>query len=200
MNSDFQRQKAELRAAALAKRDALSDADRRAGAAFLEASADVAGPVEGKVVSGFWPIRGEIDPRPLMKLLADRGARLALPVVVDRTRLEFRRWRDGEPLRSASFGLMEPGDDAEVLEPDVMLVPLSVFDDRLERIGYGAGYYDRAISRLAGMGRRPTLIGVAFSCQQAPRVPREPHDEPLDMILTEKDILTRADADDGEEK
>jgi 5-formyltetrahydrofolate cyclo-ligase len=72
-----------------------------------------------------------------------------------------------------------------VLDPNVMLVPLAAFDARGHRLGYGAGHYDRAIARLQERGLRPRLVGIAFDSQRVDRVPDEPHDVPLDAILTE---------------
>jgi 5-formyltetrahydrofolate cyclo-ligase len=88
-------------------------------------------------------------------------------------------------LVSTGFGTVGPGADAAVLDPDIMLVPLSAFDRTGHRIGYGAGYYDRAIERLWQKGLDPQLIGIAFDCQEVPSVPAEPHDVRLDAILTE---------------
>ncbi len=188
MTGEHQRRKADVRGLALARRDRLSDDDRAAAAATLADTADTVGDVRGRVVSGFWPIRSEIDPRLLMARLASRGAVLALPAMIDERTLEFRRWQTGQKLHPAKFGVMEPGDGAGVLDPDIMLVPLAAFDDRYNRIGYGAGFYDRAIARLTDLGRRPRLIGVAFGCQRVERVPTEPHDEPLDMMMTETGV------------
>jgi len=184
--------KADLRRAALGRRAAIEAAGRDAAVATLAARAAELGPVAGKIVSGFWPIRDEINPRPLMAALAALGAELALPAVVDRETIVFRRWREGEPLVAGGFGTLAPGADAETVDPDVMLVPLAAFDVAMQRIGYGAGHYDRAIDRLQKAGRRPRLIGVAFSCQEVPQIPAEPHDEPLDMVLTENGIVAPA--------
>ena len=106
----------------------------------------------GPVVSGLLPIRSEADLRPLMAALADRGARLALPVVLDRETIVFRALVRGAEMVSTGFGTSGPGPDAAVLDPDVMLVPLAAFDRRGHRLGYGAGHYDRAIARLHERG------------------------------------------------
>lgn len=143
----------------------------------------------GSVVSGFWPIRSEIDPRPLMHGLAERGNRLCLPVVIDRIRIAFRSWTPGADLVETGFGTRGPGPDAPVVDPDVMLMPMAVFDRRGGRIGYGAGHYDRAIELLHRAGRRPVLIGLAFACQETEAVPLEPHDQMLHVIATETDII-----------
>lgn len=180
--------KADIRAMALSRRDALG-ADRHTHAAqALAGQADAIGFKPGDIVSGFWPIRSEIDPRPLMEALAARGAMIALPAVIDRQTIVFRRHDPDMPLVTGSFGTRAPGPEAEELDPDLMLVPLSAFDDAGNRIGYGAGHYDRAIARLHAKGRSPRLVGLAFECQRVERVPAEPHDVPLHTVLTENGL------------
>lgn len=183
--------KAALRSAALERRDGLpADFRRLASIAVADrvlaiiATRSPAGPV-----AGFWPIRSEIDPRPVMDRLAELGIPLCLPAVTA-DGLQFRLWRPGDPLRAAGFGLSEPLPDAATCPPDVMLVPLAAFDRRGHRIGYGAGHYDRAIARL-----RPRLtLGLAFSVQEVEIVPDEPHDRALDWIVTEREAFAPAPA------
>lgn len=177
--------KSQLRAQALARRDAL-DAGWRAEAALDMAKAAGGWAIApGTVVSGFWPIRSEADVRPLMSVLRDRGARLCLPAILDGATIVFRELVPGAPMVDMGFGTSGPGPEAAVLDPDLMLVPLAAFDARGHRIGYGAGYYDRAIARLHEAGRIPRLVGIAFDCQEVARVPDEPHDVALPAILTE---------------
>ncbi|MFD0933950.1 5-formyltetrahydrofolate cyclo-ligase, partial [Methylobacterium trifolii] len=98
--------------------------------------------------------------------------------------LVFREWRAGEALVPGKFGLSEPRADLPPLDPTALIVPLSAFDRSGQRIGYGAGYYDGAITRLSRNG--PVLtIGMAFACQEIETVPAEPHDRPLDHLVTE---------------
>ncbi|WP_149738278.1 5-formyltetrahydrofolate cyclo-ligase [Rhizobium sp. RU20A] len=182
-------EKKAIRAERLALRDALAPQARAAaGAAMLAHGGEAISLVPGEVVAGFWPIRSEADIRPLMARLAARGARLCLPVVLDRETIVFRAYAEGAPVISTGFGTTGPGPEAAVLEPDLLLVPLSAFDAAGNRIGYGAGHYDRAIDRLRGMGRRPRLIGIAFDCQEVASVPAEPHDVALDAVLTESGL------------
>ncbi|MCJ2038037.1 5-formyltetrahydrofolate cyclo-ligase [Methylobacterium sp. J-059] len=176
--------KAALRSDALARRDALDPEIRRAGSlAIAEHALTVAGLAEAALVGAFWPIRSEADPRPLIECLFARGQRVALPKVTP-DGLVFREWRAGETLVAGRFGLSEPRDDLPALDPTALIVPLAAFDRRGQRIGYGRGYYDQAISRLSRSG--PVLtIGIAFSVQEIQRVPAEPHDRPLDHLVTE---------------
>jgi 5-formyltetrahydrofolate cyclo-ligase len=182
-------QKAAIRNERLALRDAMTAAARIEGSlAMVELAGDSIEFQPGTVISGFWPIRSEADVRPLMAHLRTRGARLCLPVVLDRETIIFRELVVGAPVVKTGFGTTGPGPEAAALDPDILLVPLSAFDRAGHRIGYGAGHYDRAIDRLKAMGRRPKLIGIAFDCQEVASVPAEPHDVALDAILTESGL------------
>ncbi|MGU3359962.1 5-formyltetrahydrofolate cyclo-ligase [Methylobacterium sp. M6A4_1b] len=176
--------KSGLRTEALARRDALSEEDRRTGSMQIaETVMGIGALAEAEIVGAFWPIRSEVDPRPLARLLFARGQRIALPKVTP-DGLVFREWRDGEALVAGRFGLSEPNDALPSLDPTALIVPLAAYDRRGHRIGYGRGYYDRAIARLSRNGRVLT-IGVAFSVQAVDEVPSEPHDQPLDHLVTE---------------
>ena len=181
--------KAELRRAALARRDALPAADRMAAA---QAIAELGLPIalgSGVVVSGFSPLKSEISPLPLLRRLADAGAPLALPVVVGRGQpLIMRAWSFGAPLVSGVWGIREPPADAPELFPDILIVPLLAFDRSGHRIGYGAGYYDMTISRLRAM-KPVTAIGIAFAAQEIAAVPATPRDARLDLVLTERGAI-----------
>lgn len=185
--NDLSARKAALRAEALARRAALDDETRRRAAAVLAAAADALAIPAGAVVSGFVPVRGEIDVMPLLAALSARGHPLALPAVVGPTELVFRPWRPGEPLEAAGFGLSHPPAAAGLAEPDVLLVPLAAFDGRGHRIGYGRGYYDRALARLDATRRR-RAVGVAFAVQEVAAVPDAPHDRRLDALLTDQGL------------
>ncbi len=177
--------KGDLRAAALARRDALSSEQRAAAAQALAARGL---PVEikpGAVVAGYSPIRSEIDPAPLMRALAARGVQLALPAVTARGKsLIFRAWSPGDRLMLGSLGILEPSPAAAELVPDVMLVPLAAFDRAGHRIGYGAGHYDVTLAHLR-KAKTIAAIGLAFATQKVKTVPAQPHDVALDYVLTE---------------
>lgn len=181
--------KAQYRNERLAARDAIPVDERiEMGLAMAAHGGDAIDVAPGAIVSGFLPIRSEADIRPLMARLRERGARLCVPVILDRSTIVFRELVPGAALVATGFGTSGPGPDASVLDPDIMLVPLSAFDSIGHRIGYGAGHYDRAIARLHQKGLNPHLIGIAFDCQEVPSVPAEPHDVRLDAILTESGL------------
>ena len=181
--------KADLRAAALAKRDALSDeqrADAAQGLARRKLPFEIS---PGMIVSGYSPIRNEIDPSPLMRKLAEQGAKLALPAVMARGKsLAFRAWSPDDRLMLGPLGILEPSPAAAELVPDIMLVPLAAFDPEGHRIGYGAGHYDYTLAHLRKM-KAITAIGIAFAVQQIKAVPAQPHDVALDYVLTEKKVF-----------
>jgi 5-formyltetrahydrofolate cyclo-ligase len=135
-------------------------------------------------------MRSEISPVPLMRKLADAGARLALPVVVGRGKpLVMREWAFGQPLGSGVWGIREPLPDAPEAWPDVMIVPLAAFDRKGHRIGYGAGYYDMTINRLRVLNRDLITIGLAYASQHVAVVPITPRDARLDLMLTEQEVI-----------
>lgn len=178
--------KANLRVKILGARDGLSIEWRaKASLSIDRIGAPLIDIADGEIVSGFFPIRSEVDIRPLMTSLEKKGARLCLPVVKDRETLEFRELLPGADLVETGFGTVGPGPEAAVLQPQLMLVPLAAFDKTGHRIGYGAGYYDRAIARLRRVGLSPRLIGVAFDMQEVDEVPHDSHDVAMPAILTD---------------
>jgi 5-formyltetrahydrofolate cyclo-ligase len=182
-------QKAALRRAALVRRDALPAAERQAAAEAIAARPFPLALKPGVVVSGFMPLKSEINPLPLMRKLAGGGASLALPVVAGRGKpLIMRAYAIGEPLAAGVWGIREPKADAPEVEPDILLVPLLAFDRKGNRIGYGAGYYDMTINRLRGL-KTVVAVGIAYAAQEVPEVPVMPRDARLDLVLTERDVI-----------
>ena len=177
------------------------DALRRRTAAFERLGAVCAEPVKelglqlierlaGRIVSGYMPIRDELDPLPLMTALAASGRVLTLPVIETKwAPLIFRSWSLGEPLRTASFGLRVPLATAPSLEPEILLVPMTAFDSAGYRIGYGGGYYDRTLA-LFRANRKVTAIGIAFDEQEVPMFRHEAHDQRMDFLVTPTGVRT----------
>lgn len=180
--------KAALRSEAADRRARAWAANPLAGETLAALFPSEALPPAGAVVSGYVPFRTEIDPRPLMLRLSALGARLALPVTPPKgsdEALVFRLWEPHHPLTPGHFRIEEPHADAEAVEPDFLLVPLLAFDRTGHRLGYGAGHFDRTIERLRA--KKPVkAIGLAFAVQETDALPAQPHDQPLDAVVTER--------------
>ena len=141
------------------------------------------------IVSGYWPLADEFDPRPAMTRLAALGHPLALPRVQGRGRpLAFHAWQPSDPLFAGPFQVMEPSPDAPLSNPHVLLVPLLAFDRSGRRLGYGAGYYDMVLRDLRARSPAPCAIGVAFAAQEVAEVPTGPRDQMLDAVVTEQRV------------
>jgi 5-formyltetrahydrofolate cyclo-ligase len=190
---DLARAKANLRAAMRRQRTVLAEeAVDAANRLALQLSTAIA-PAAGTVVSGYWPMRDEIDPRPSLVALAQRGCQIALPVVPeDGQGLIFRAWEPGEDLVPGPFGTSEPPTEAETVQPGLLLIPLLAFDRGGRRLGYGGGFYDRTLASLRGWGT-VRAIGVAFAGQEVDAVPAGPQDALLDGVVTEAGFLDFAE-------
>ncbi len=181
--------KAELRATAQARRDALPADERKAAAETIAARKFPLAIARATIISGFMPLKSEINPLPLLQKLAESDARLALPAIAGRGKpLIMRAWEFGAPLDRGQWGIREPKPDAPEVEPDILLVPLLAFDRAGYRLGYGAGYYDMTIHRLRAL-KPATAIGIAFAVQEVPKIPTTPRDERLDLVLTEREVI-----------
>ncbi|SFD90546.1 5-formyltetrahydrofolate cyclo-ligase [Roseivivax sediminis] len=142
----------------------------------------------GVPLSGYMPIRTEIDPRPAMIEAAAHGP-VAVPVIRAKGEpLDFARWAPDTEMTTGPFGAEIPA-TLDLIEPEILIVPLVAFTRAGDRLGYGGGFYDRTLARLRA--RRPTrAIGFAFAAQEADALPTEPTDQPLDLIITEREIIT----------
>jgi 5-formyltetrahydrofolate cyclo-ligase len=181
--------KAQLRTEALAKRDAIPPDERAAAAETIAARGLPVEVTSGMIVSGFMPLKSEINPLPLLRKLADKGAQLALPAIAGRGYpLTMRAYAFGDEFARGQWGIREPKPEAPEVFPDILIVPLACFDRAGHRIGYGAGYYDMTINRLRGM--KPVVaIGMALAAQEIGRVPATERDARLDFVLTEHETI-----------
>lgn len=137
----------------------------------------------GVVVASYLPVGSEADPTPLADAAREAGCVLALAWVADRaTPMEFLRWDADTSIEAGPLGLRQPSRSAPAVVPDVILAPLVGFDATLNRLGQGAGFYDRAFAQHGGAWR----LGLAWSVQQVPELPADPWDVPLHAILTEQ--------------
>jgi 5-formyltetrahydrofolate cyclo-ligase len=174
--------KADARTAAYATRKLAFAAGQGRAADLL---ADWLAAHRGAALSGYMPMRTEIDPLPAMA--AHQGP-VGVPVIIGKGQpLKFREWSPGCALIPGEFGALIPADGAWI-EPEVLIVPLLAFDARGYRLGYGGGFYDRTLQFLRA--KRPTLaVGFAFSAQQVAEVPIDQNDQRLDAIVTEQGLI-----------
>ncbi|KIC35224.1 5-formyltetrahydrofolate cyclo-ligase [Leisingera sp. ANG-M7] len=182
--TDLTEIKAAARKAAFARRKEAHARNIPGAAGHLS---EVLAGYRGVPLSGFLPIRTEIDPVPAMAEAAAHGP-VGVPVIMGAGQpLKFSRWQPDGALRDGPFGAMVPEFD-DFFEPEILVVPLVAFDANGGRLGYGGGFYDRTLELLRG--KRATLaIGFAFDAQEADDLPLEPTDQPLDMLVTESRIL-----------
>ena len=181
--------KAIIRRDAVTRRDAIPPGERAQAAETIAARPFPLEIAPGMIVSGFSPLKTEINPLPLMRKLAAAGARLALPVVQGRGKpLIMRAWSFGAPLVAGVWGIREPPESAPEVFPDILIVPLLAFDRAGHRIGYGAGYYDMTIARLRAI--KPVIaLGLAYAAQEIAEIPTTPRDACLDFVLTERETI-----------
>lgn len=182
----------ERRAALMAARNALSADEHRAIARAIDASLATGFPdLASRFVGFYWPIRREFDPLPLVRRLIAAGGRAALPVVMGKGMpLEFRAWHPGAKMAVGVYDIPYPADGPAVL-PEALLVPLLGFDCACFRLGYGAGYYDRT---LASFPVRPLAIGIGFEIGRLETIHPQPHDIPMDAVVSEAGIFRCARA------
>ena len=184
--ADLRKQNAAIRAAA-AKKDPDSARHLAGHAPDLAALllSDDRHTSQDVIVAGYWPIRSEIDPVPLLAELSAMGYQTALPSTPQPGKpLVFHLWQPGEPLIDGLYGTSEPPASAPVCVPDCLLVPMLAFDDQFFRLGYGGGFYDRSLEAIRSNKPNVRAIGIAYQEQQVTAVPVGPHDARLDAVLT----------------
>lgn len=178
-------EKSAAREAAFARR---ATANRDVTEAANRQLEDAVRSVPGGIVSAYWPIRTEIDPRPAMRTLSATH-QIGLPVVVRMgLPLVFRRWIPGSQMVTGTYGAHVPADPDELV-PQILIVPLAAFDASGYRLGYGGGFYDRTLEMLKKYGP-VTAIGFAYDVQEFNSVPRDLTDQRLDLIITESGART----------
>lgn len=183
-----------LRERSIAAREAMDPAVRSALAARIRSRlAELIARVEPRRLGFCWPVRAEVDLRDLVgEWLARDALRVAaLPVVIGAgAPMTFRRWVPGCAMVPDAYGIDIPA-AGETIVPDCLVLPLVAFDDAGYRLGYGAGHFDRTIAAMAAAGAAPTLIGIGFELTRCPTIRPQPHDAPLDWLVTDAGIFAR---------
>jgi 5-formyltetrahydrofolate cyclo-ligase len=177
------------RTALMAARQAMGPTEhRQASRAILDRVTAEFPDLGTRLVGFYWPIRRELDPLPLVRRLVAAGGAAALPMVVGLGRpLEFRRWTPDAKMAVGVYDIPYPAEGPAVA-PQALLVPLLGFDAAGFRLGYGAGYYDRTIASFA---EKPLLIGVGFELGRLATIFPQPHDIPMDAVVTERGLFRR---------
>ncbi len=184
-------EKAEARQRAKAIRKALGDdySSRGASLQLVQWAATLHDLAKGEAVAGYFPKGSEMDVRPLLGQLRQLGCDIALPVMTGPDRpMVFRLWHTQDDLRPGPFGIQEPGSDAPIVRPSLVLAPLLAFDRQGWRLGYGGGYYDRTLETLSGMPK-VIVVGAGYAAQEIGHVPHASHDHPLDYVVTETELI-----------
>ena len=140
-----------------------------------------------KSIGGYFPVNYEVDDLEILKEFAKKNYQISLPVIKKNFNMDFYEWSFDDPLKINQYGIPEPN-SKKLIYPDVILVPLVAFDNNLNRLGYGGGYYDRVIKKLSKK-KEILKIGLAFSIQKINNVPVTRYDKKLDYIITDKYIL-----------
>ena len=142
------------------------------------------------IIAGYYPSNYEVDIVKFLKKAHEKSFRLALPVINSSSRMSFKSWIFKEPLYLSKFGTLEPKKSNKDVLPDLILVPLVVFDKQFNRIGYGKGYYDRILKKIHKIKKKVISLGIAYSFQKINKIPVNKHDVKLDYILTERGIIS----------
>ena len=145
--------------------------------------------INKKKIGGYFPANFEVDDLQLLKIFEKNKYEISLPVIKKNFQMDFYRWSFSEPLKINKYGIPEPT-IKDITYPDIIFVPLVGFDKRLNRLGYGGGYYDRLLGKLSKK-KKIIKIGLALSVQQVNKVPVNKYDQKLDFIVTNKYTLSK---------
>ena len=141
-----------------------------------------------KIIGGYYPSNYEINDLEILNYFFKRGSTISLPKIKKKSQMEFYKWYKNDPLLINKYGIPEP-ETINRVYPDILFVPLVAFDKKLNRLGYGGGFYDRYIKKISKI-KKIVKVGLAFSFQKLKSIPISKHDKKLDIIITEKDITT----------
>ncbi len=140
-----------------------------------------------KIIGGYYPTNYEIDDLEILFYFFKKGSIISLPKIKKKSQMEFYKWYKNDPLLTNKYGIPEPVTSNRVY-PDILLVPMVAFDKELNRLGYGGGFYDRYIQKISKI-KKIVKVGIAFSFQKLKTIPVNKHDEKLDIIITDKEII-----------
>ena len=142
------------------------------------------------IIAGYYPSNYEVDILNFLERASKKKFRILLPVIKSSSKMSFKSWIFKEPLYVNKFGMLEPKDTKKEIIPDLIMVPLVAFDERLNRIGYGKGYYDRSLQKISKIKKKTISLGIAYSFQKCGSISVNKHDFKLDYIFTEQGIIS----------
>ena len=140
-------------------------------------------------IGGYYPSNYEVNILKFIEEASKKKFKITLPVIKSSNKMSFKSWVFKEPLYVNKFGILEPKNSKKKIIPDLIMVPLVAFDNRLNRIGYGKGYYDRSLKKISKIKKNTISLGIAYSFQKCQKIPTNKHDFKLDYIFTEKGII-----------
>ena len=140
-----------------------------------------------KIIGGYYPSNYEINDLEILKYFFKRGSTISLPKIKKKSQMEFYKWYKNDALFINKYGIPEPENNNRVY-PDILFIPLVAFDKKLNRLGYGGGFYDRYIQKISKI-KKVVKVGLAFSFQKLKTIPISKHDKKLDIIITDKEII-----------
>ena len=142
------------------------------------------------IIGGYYPSNYEVDILHFLEEASKKKFRIALPVIKSSNLMSFKSWVFKEHLYVNKYGILEPKNLKEQITPDLIMVPLVAFDNQLNRIGYGKGYYDRSLQKIKNAKKKTISLGIAYSFQRCKSIPVNKHDFKLDYIFTERGIIS----------
>ena len=140
-------------------------------------------------IGGYYPSNYEVNILKFIEEASKKKFKITLPVIKSSNKMSFKSWIFNEPLYVNQFGILEPKKSKKKIIPDLIMVPLVAFDKRLNRIGYGKGYYDRSLRKISKIKKNVISLGIAYSFQKCQKIPVSKYDFKLDYIFTEKGII-----------
>ena len=141
-------------------------------------------------IAGYYPSNYEVNILNFLREASKKRFKIVLPVIRSSSTMSFKSWIFREPLYVSKFGILEPKNSNKEIVPDLIMVPLVAFDNRLNRIGYGKGYYDRSLKKINKNKKKTVSLGIAYSFQRCTKIPVNKHDFKLDYIFTERGIIS----------
>ena len=141
------------------------------------------------IIAGYYPSNYEVNILKFLEEASKKKFKITLPVIKSSNEMSFQSWIFKEPLYVNKFGILEPKNSIKEIIPDIIMVPLVAFDNYLNRIGYGKGFYDRSLRKISKIKKNAISLGIAYSFQKCQKIPTNKHDFKLDYIFTEKGII-----------